>query len=116
MSLPTGAAVLRVKLDENLGERGRTVLLARGMDVCTVHEQSLTRSSDITLAEICRAEDRCMVTLDLDFANPLAFPPERYAGLVVLRIRDRITLSAIEERCVVFAEAAAKREVRGRLR
>lgn len=30
-------------------------------------------------------EGRCLLTLDLDFANIFAYPPERYAGLVVLR-------------------------------
>lgn len=26
------------------------------------------------------------MTLDLDFSNPLQFPPEKYAGIVVLRL------------------------------
>jgi len=33
------------------------------------------------------AEGRCLVTLDLDFSNPFLFPPEDYAGIVVLRPR-----------------------------
>ncbi len=34
----------------------------------------------------CAAEGRALVTLDLDFANPLRFRPSRYAGIAVLRL------------------------------
>ena len=30
-----------------------------------------------------------LVTIDLDFANPLRFPPAATAGIAVLRVRDR---------------------------
>jgi len=31
-------------------------------------------------------KNRCIVTLDLDFLNPLVFPPEDYSGIAVLRL------------------------------
>jgi hypothetical protein len=40
-------------------------------------------ASDAALIAACTAEARCLVTLDLDFANPLRFPPAGYAGIVV---------------------------------
>ena len=33
---------------------------------------------------MCRREQRCLVTLDLDFSNPLRFKPWEYAGIAVL--------------------------------
>ena len=36
----------------------------------------------------CGSEARGLVTLDLDFANPLVFPPEDFAGIAVLRVDD----------------------------
>jgi len=36
--------------------------------------------------ENCLHEGRGLVTLDLDFSNPLLFPPRKYAGIAVLRL------------------------------
>jgi predicted nuclease of predicted toxin-antitoxin system len=65
---------MKLKLDENLGERGREIL-SRGHDVTTVASQSLQKAEDAKLIERCRREGRVLVSLDLDFANPLHFGP-----------------------------------------
>jgi hypothetical protein len=41
-----------------------------------------------------RAESRILLTLDLDFANIRAYPPEQHSGIVVLRLKtqDKITI------------------------
>ena len=77
---------MKLKLDENLGVRGRELLRQAGHGVSTVAEQGLCSTTDRTLIEVCRTEGRCLVTLDLDFANPLVFKPSEYAGIAVLRL------------------------------
>lgn len=82
---------MNLKLDENLGERGRKSLVDAGYDVATVGEQGLSSAADRHLIEVCRKEGRCLVSLDLDFSNPFIFPPDSYAGIVVLRLSRRPT-------------------------
>lgn len=76
---------MRLKLDENLDPRAVGILLGAGHDVVTVPDERLSGEPDTAVEAACRQEARCLVTLDLDFANVVAYPPERYSGLVVLR-------------------------------
>jgi len=47
--------------------------------------------SDSVLIEVCRAEERCLVTLDLDFSHILNLPSSRYAGIAVLRLPEPVS-------------------------
>jgi predicted nuclease of predicted toxin-antitoxin system len=96
---------MRLKLDENLGRRGLEILTLSGHDVCTVPAQELCSATDEEIAIRCKAEERGIVTLDLDFANPLRFPPEKYHGIAVLRGPDRMTEEALLRLIKSFALA-----------
>ncbi len=80
---------MKLKLDENLGQRGAELLRQAGHDIATVSAQGLQSASDSVLIEVCRVEERCLITLDLDFSNPISFTPANYAGIVVLRLPPR---------------------------
>jgi hypothetical protein len=80
---------VRLKLDENLGNLGAELLTQAGHEVATVVEQDLRSAEDRRVIEVCRTEGRCLVTLDLDFGNPLVFNPADYAGIAVLRLPAR---------------------------
>lgn len=82
---------MRVKLDENLGRRAAEAFRAAGHDVATVHQQKLASATDQQVFDVCVSEGRLLVSLDIDFANPLRFDPLN-AG-VRLRRHTLITVS-----------------------
>ena len=89
---------MKLKLDENLGNRTLTNLQRAGHDVTTVGQQNLSGISDFDLIDLCTSENRALVTLDPDFANPLQFRPSDYAGIAVLRVPSPLTHSTSVER------------------
>jgi predicted nuclease of predicted toxin-antitoxin system len=79
---------MQFKLDENLPPSAARLLRGLGHDVMTVYDQGLQGFNDPDILAACQGEGRTLVSLDLDFSNILVFPPERYAGLIVLRLRN----------------------------
>lgn len=77
---------MRVKTDENLAPLSADLLREHGHDVATVWDEGLRGHADTDIAETCRAENRALITLDTGFADIRRYPPEHYAGLIVLRV------------------------------
>jgi predicted nuclease of predicted toxin-antitoxin system len=106
---------VKLKLDANLGARGRRLLVEVGHDVATAESQGLALASDETLIAVCTAEGRALVTLDTDFANALRYPPAHYAGIVVVRTTPRATASDIEAALAALFRAVGDSLLTGRL-
>lgn len=96
---------MRVKLDENLGGTIEAAFREAGHDVETVVSQGMAGADDRRLITHCRDEGRCLVTLDKEFGEPLLFPPEQFAGIILLRLPARSGRPELE--------AAAAAAVRG---
>jgi predicted nuclease of predicted toxin-antitoxin system len=79
---------MKLKLDENLDERLAGTIAAFGHDVSTVRWQGLCGAKDESLSRACRDEGRALVSLDLDFASVIRFPPADTEGIIVLRPRN----------------------------
>jgi predicted nuclease of predicted toxin-antitoxin system len=77
---------VRFKIDENLPVELAGEFLAAGHEAVTVDDEQLVGSSDPDLFQVCKIEDRILVTLDLDFADIRTYPPDQHPGLIVLRL------------------------------
>ncbi len=77
---------IRFKVDENLPLEVAALLADAGYSADTVPDEGLGGRPDPTIADICRKEDRAIITLDLDFSDIRAYPPAAYHGIVVLRL------------------------------
>ena len=67
-----------------------------GHDVQTVLQESLSGATDRQIHDVCRRERRCLVTLDLDFADVTRFAPEKTDGIIVLRPGKNPSLLTLE--------------------
>jgi predicted nuclease of predicted toxin-antitoxin system len=102
-------------LDENLGRACQAILVSAGHDVATVHEQSLAGRPDEEVIGVCRTEGRCLMTLDVEFGNPLVFPPKEYAGIIVLRLRDNAVATDLRQALGSLLRAFEKSSPIGKL-
>jgi predicted nuclease of predicted toxin-antitoxin system len=75
----------RFKLDENLPREAAVLLRKAGHDVHTVLEERLGGNPDSRVFDTSRAEDRILVTFDLDFSDIRLYPPASHKGIWVLR-------------------------------
>ena len=106
---------MKLKLDENLGQRGRALLTAAGHDVSTVALQRMESEPDAAVMDACRREGRALVTLDLDFANPLDYRPSDYAGIAVLRLPKKASAEDLRQTVQTFARGLDLNPLAGKL-
>ena len=106
---------MKFKLDENFGTRTQNIFQAAGFDVHTVNQESLGGASDQQLYQICQDEQRCLVTLDMDLANVLRFPPETTEGIVVIRLPRNPSLPILEKLVQQFLDVLEGQTIKGHL-
>ena len=76
------------KVDENLHPDVVVLLQQYGHEAVSVRGQGLRGASDHVIANVCKGEGRALLTLDLDFSDIRAYPPDQFHGLIVLRIAN----------------------------
>ena len=105
---------MEFKIDENLPAEVCGILHRAGHEATSVLQQKLGGRPDADVAEARRAEGRAIVTLDTDFGNILAYPPQDFHGIVVIRTDDQsepVILTLISR----FVAALESTALRGRL-
>lgn len=106
---------MRFKLDENLGTRTLRLFRVAGHDVQTVRDEALQGCSDRHLYDVCCAEKRCLVTLDLDFADVTRFLPAKANGIAVIRVPRNPSLALLERMVERFLRALTRMPIEKQL-
>ncbi len=81
----------------------------------TVRDQPLEGAADPVLYAVCVRERRVLVTLDRDFGEVLRFPPAPGAGIVILDVGSRASVSTIQGRLQDFLTVARDEPLDGKL-
>ncbi len=76
---------MKFKVDENLPVELLADLRAGGHEAQTVPDEGITGSPDSTVMKRVQVEGRVLLTMDKGIANARAYPPDRYAGIVLFR-------------------------------
>lgn len=96
---------MKLKLDENLGHTCVAILRDAGHDIETIVSERLAGAPDPRVIDVCRAEGRALVTLDVELANPILYPPSTHRGVVLVRVRGPHTLNVLVESVRTLAAA-----------
>lgn len=97
---------MRCKIDEHLPLEIKDLLAQHRHEPLTVAEQGMAGSIDPDVVQVCRKEGRALLTLDLDFSDIRAYPPEDYHGIVVFRpaVQSISTLVRLTTRLLTLLE------------
>ncbi len=77
---------MKFKVDENLPVETADILQAAGHEADTVYTEGIAGAADAAIAQICRKENRALITLDLGFSDIRSYPPSEFEGIIVLRV------------------------------
>jgi predicted nuclease of predicted toxin-antitoxin system len=101
---------MRFLLDANMPRSAEAVLRQFEHEIESAWEAGLHAAPDREIAKRARQRQAVIVTRDLNFSDIRWYPPESYAGIVVLRLPDgstAIEILRILERFLAAAELLA---------
>lgn len=107
---------MRFLLDANMPRSAVEVVSRSGHQAEFVRDVGLGAAPDSQIADRARQGSLAVVTRDLDFSDVRQYPPDRYAGIVVLRLPDHATAAEIADLLARFlAEPRFVENLHGRL-
>lgn len=105
---------MKFKIDQNLPVECAATLIEAGHDAMTVYDQGLAGAADEQVVAVCIAEDRILITSDLDLSDITHYPPAASPGYVVYRSRrqGKASMIALTKRLITLF---GQHEITGRL-
>lgn len=78
---------MRIFVDVCIWQVTRDFVRQLGHDIVTAEDRALASAEDEEVLAQAVSEDRVFLTRDMDFTNILLYPPTRFPGIVVLKIK-----------------------------
>lgn len=79
---------MKIKLDENLPTELCDLLGTLGHAIDSVHDEGLRGHPDTDVWSAAQAEERFLITQDLDFSDARKYEPGTHPGILLVRLRD----------------------------
>lgn len=76
---------MSILLDHNVPAKFVRLLTAWGYEASRLTEHVDADTDDVDVITLAQTLDAVLLTIDLDFANILEYPPANYAGILVMR-------------------------------
>jgi predicted nuclease of predicted toxin-antitoxin system len=86
---------VRFLIDADLPRSTRDLMQRYGHEAIDVREIGLGAAKDFEIAAYAQAQRVCLITGDFDFADIRNYPPEAYAGIVILELPRNATATFI---------------------
>ena len=93
-------------IDADLPRSLADVIRRAGHEATDVRDIGLRSAKDPVIARYAREQNLCLITGDYDFADIRNYPPEQYAGIVVLFLPRTATSSYINQLVEQFLTGA----------
>lgn len=89
---------MRFLVDANLPRRTSAVMRGMDLDALDVREIGLGAASDDEIAKHAKSERMILISRDYDFADTRHYPPDEYAGIVVLSLPKETSAETVLRR------------------
>ena len=102
-------------MDEDLPRSLARLLRTGGLDVEDVRDVGLRGKTDSDVLQYAVANDRALVTADLDFASLLTFPLGSHHGIVVARLPNELPVASVNAAILEAIRALSDADLSGAL-
>jgi predicted nuclease of predicted toxin-antitoxin system len=100
-------------LDHCVSRRTVEHLRELGHDIITAKDMAQERAFDPEIVELATKTDRVMVTEDRGFGDIRKYPPGRYQGVLILRVRNLASRDSLHRSLEAFLTSMDRDAIRG---
>ncbi len=86
---------MKFLVDANMPRRTAQLFAANGYDCVDVRDIGLQTADDTTIAARAKAEARAIVSRDKGFGDIRQYPPNEYAGIIIVAVPEYWTVEPI---------------------